>query len=317
MKILNKYRFVKGGATPVARLVPPDASKNEILKSISVTSIVDALCEGPIYGLVDQFGKKVYGLDMLKGIYLNKIPVMNALGEYNFRSILMEINLGTENQQPLANFKEVYIYKPANFKLLGKIVPSDTDLRPKDLADATNKKLSRLDFTGWAKTGGGNWPGRPGDKAQDPFIFVHQIKNKDVKKMAVSFTIEQLYDTVSEGESADNAGSLGTQTATSVDILMVWGLEGSATFAHKIWTIYGTVTSPYNCMYGGKSTAVFSKVPDDFARLSPSQQIQTIIARGSALSYTTDRSVLAKAGAEALNRSVSPADGLPEGTPPQ
>jgi len=82
MKILNPYRFYKGhggsGSSTIPALVPPP-SGTKLLKSISVAEVVDLLCEGPIYGLVDQFGKKVYGLDMLKGIYLNKVPVMKDI----------------------------------------------------------------------------------------------------------------------------------------------------------------------------------------------------------------------------------------------
>ena len=135
MKILNPLRFIKGassggGSSSVPALVPPKAARNDLKRSVSVMQLVDILCEGPIYGLVDQFGKKVYGLDMLKGVYLNGTPVMNNKGEYNFRNILMEINLGTENQKPLPNFKEVHVFKPSNFKLLGPIKGGEDDIRP-------------------------------------------------------------------------------------------------------------------------------------------------------------------------------------------
>lgn len=309
MKILNKYRFIKGGATPVARLVPPAVGQSDLLKSMSITSILDALCEGPIYGLVDQFGKKVYGLDMLKGVYLNKIPVMNALGEYNFRSILMEINLGTENQQSLANFREVHIYRPANFKLLGKILPSDADDRPASKFEADAKGIKQVSFTNWAKGTNSGWPDNP----QDPFIFVHQIKNKDVKKLSISFIVEQLYDTVSEGISASDPGSLGTQKSTSVDLFLRWGLEGSGTFASRIWTIYGTVTSPYACMYGGGSTAVFSRTSQDFSNLTLPQQAQIAISKASALaSPPVGRFIQNMAAAGVLSRSTTSATQIVE-----
>ena len=64
MKILNPYRFFKGAFgsgtdAPTPKLIPP-REKNGLLKSISIFECVDLLCEGPIYGLVDQFGKKIY-----------------------------------------------------------------------------------------------------------------------------------------------------------------------------------------------------------------------------------------------------------------
>lgn len=242
MKILNKYRFIrgaKGGDAPVPALVPPPDNQN-VLKSITVANSVDVLCEGPIYGLVDQFGKKIYGLDMLKGVYLNKVPVMNAAGEYNFRNILMEINLGTENQKPLVNFNKVYIYKPANFKLLGKMDPNVSD----DRADP-NGGVKR-DFTAWAKQGGGGWPSQP----QDPFVYVHHIRNKDVTKLQIAFIVEQLSDTVSEGDGKGKAGKMGMNKRHSMDLLIKYGIEGAKTFSAKTVRIEGLVLSPYAYMVG-------------------------------------------------------------------
>lgn len=242
MKILNKYRFIRGAKSdaPVPKLVPPPDGQN-VLKSLSLSSTVDALCEGPIYGLVDQFGKKIYGLDMLKGIYLNKIPVMNAYGEYNFRNILMEINLGTENQKPLVNFNNVHIFKAANFKLLGKIDPNEKDSRVGG------------DFTAWAK-GNNGWPTLP----QDPFVYVHHIRNKDVKKLKIGFIIEQLYDTIDKGLGPGDTGKMGMNKASRVEIFIKWGLEGSKTFSARTVVIEGLVQSPYAYMIGDEVSTLDS-----------------------------------------------------------
>lgn len=249
MKILNKYRFIRGakGSTPTPALVPPPDNQN-VLKSITVANAVDILCEGPIYGLVDQFGKKVYGLDMLKGIYLNKVPAMNASGEYNFRNILMEINLGTENQKPLVNFNNVYIYKPANFKLLGKMDPNEEDRRR-----AINGAPER-EFTAWAKQDGGGWPSQP----QDPFVYVHHIRNKDVKKLQIAFIVEQLSDTVSEGKGPGEAGKMGMNKRSYVELLIKYGIEGAKTFSAKTVRIDGLVLSPYAYMVGDGEAAMNS-----------------------------------------------------------
>jgi hypothetical protein len=252
MKILNKYRFIKGAKgdkAPVPRLVPPDRNQN-LMKSMSISHSVDALCEGPIYGLVDQFGRKVYGLDMLKGIYLNKVPAMNSAGEYNFRNILMEINLGTENQKPLANFNKVYIYKPANFKLLGKINPNEEDVRPVG-RNYTGPELPKENFTSWAK-GQNGWPDLP----QDPFIYVHHIRNKDVKKIQIAFIIEQLSDTVSEGKAPGEAGKMGMNKRSSVELMVRYGLEGSKVFTPKRVVIDGLVLSPCAYMVGEEASTL-------------------------------------------------------------
>ncbi|MBM3453551.1 MAG: hypothetical protein FJX80_00235 [Bacteroidetes bacterium] len=239
MKILNPYRFCRGGGgkknDKVPSLIPP--KPQDVKKSISVAEIVDLLCEGPIYGLVDQFGKKIYGLDMLKGIYLNKVPVMNDDGKYNFRNVVMEINLGTENQKPLANFAHVFIYKPANFKLLGPVnVPRDQK------QGGSTDTRDGGDFTSWAL-------GYPTD-VRDPFTFVHHIKNKDVRKIRISLIIEALSDTVDKGGGHNENGRLGTSENAEVKIAVTHGIEGTKKATTKEYSIFGTVTSPYAYMLG-------------------------------------------------------------------
>ena len=250
MKILNKYRFArgrgKGGDAPIPRLTPPPDGQN-LLKSISISDAVDALCEGPIYGLVDQFGRKVYGLDMLKGVYLNKVPVMNNAGQYNFRNVLMEINLGTENQKPLSNFNHVYISKNVNFKLLGPIDPNEQDVRPNG-TQLSNPNVPEENFTDWAK--GSGWPEIP----QDPFVFVHHIRNADVSKLKIGLIIDMLYDTVSEGAGKGDVGKMGHQKRASVELLLKYGVEGSSQVWGKRVVIDGIVTSPYAYMIDDDSS---------------------------------------------------------------
>jgi hypothetical protein len=252
IKILNKYRFIKGAKSkpPTPRLVPPPSGQN-FLKSMSVADSVDILCEGPIYGLVDQFGKKVYGLDMLKGIYLNKVPVMNSQGEYNYRNVLMEINLGTENQKPLVNFNHVYIQKNVNFKLLGAIDPNERDERPDNKDSFSNNSVGKVDFTSWAKSANG-WPNVP----QDPFVFVHHVRNKDVKRIKIGLIVEQLYDTISEGKGRGEAGSMGMNKQSSVELLIKWGIEGSKIYSSRRIIIQGMVLSPYAYMIGEPGIAL-------------------------------------------------------------
>lgn len=248
MKILNPFRFYRGSGgdkSPWPALVPP--SSQNVLKSISISETVDALCEGPIYGLVDQFGKKIYGLDMLKGIYLNKMPVMNSDGKYNFRNILMEINLGTETQKPLQNFTNVHIYKPANFKLLGPINHMSADKR----YDPNNKRLR--DFSGWAI----GWPATP----KDPFVYVHHIKNKDVKKIKIGLIIEALYDTNDTGSGPGQAGTMGMSKESQVTISVTCGVENANTVFIKDYTLVGTVLSPYACTLGETVSQFSSTVP--------------------------------------------------------
>lgn len=296
MKILNKYRFIrgaKGDIPPTPALVPPPDNQN-VLKSISISHTVDALCEGPIYGLVDQFGKKVYGLDMLKGIYLNKVPTMNASGQYNFRNILMEINLGTENQKPLANFNKVYIYRPANFKLLGKIDPSDRDERPK-----VNPNDPPREFTAWAK-GGGGWPTEP----QDPFVYVHHIRNKDVKKLQIALIIEQLSDTVSEGTGSGKAGKMGMNKRSSVQLMIKYGVEGAKTFSARTVIIDGLVLSPYAYMIGEESSTVNSPPGVQINPQTLANSLFNTAGIPSVNTYNDSRGVGGDSSQEALRKMI-------------
>jgi len=271
MKILNPYRFYRGhssgsSSSPIPALVPPDMQN--LLKSISIAETVDLLCEGPIYGLVDQFGKKVYGLDMLKGIYLNKTPVMNSDGKYNFRNVVMEINLGTENQKPLANFTNVYIYRPANFKLLGPI--NNEEMRNGigdgsiDVRDLRRK--SQENFSSWAT-------GFPTD-SKDPFVYVHHIKNKDVKKLKVSMIVESLFDTVDVGTSAGQSGKMGMSRSTELKVAVTVGVEGSDKVVVSYYSLLGTVQSPYACMLG-----------ESFSQFSSPSTMGSASSIGGGISY--------------------------------
>ena len=263
MKILNPLRFIKGAGgskPPVPALVPPPDQQN-LKKSISIYECVDLICEGPIYGLVDQYGKKVYGLDMLKGIYLNGNAVMNYRGEYNYRNVMMEINFGTENQKPLVNFKNVHIAKPVNFRLLGPIT-SQHDIRPDpNGGEARN-------FTKWAINSEG-WP----DKAQDPYLFIHKIKNRDVKKLKVSLIVESLMDTVDQGTGKGEAGKMGMSKASSLDLIFKYGVEGSSVYTSKRIPISGLVQSPWAYMIGNGSTSYTQAPLTSNVLPSPSNQL--------------------------------------------
>lgn len=251
MKILNTLRFAKGAGgkdAPIPALVPPPMG-SDLRKSISISESVDILCEGPIYGLVDKFGKKVYGLDMLKGIYLNGTPVMTDRGEYNYRNIMMEINFGTENQRPLVNFKSVYITKPYGFKLLGPIM---SNAQPDELRADPNNGPTR-DFRAWALNSQG-WP----SANQDPYIFIHKIKNRDVKKIKISLMIESLMDTVDKGKGSGQAGEMGMSKSASVNLRIKWGVDESFIYSSKDLPFSGLVQSPYAYMIGNGSTAAYS-----------------------------------------------------------
>lgn len=283
MKILNPYRFLKGkggsggktGEDP--KLVPPSAENNRLRRTISLSETIDILCEGPIYGLVDQFGRKVYGLDMLKGVYLNGMPIMNNKGEYNFRNILMEINLGTENQKPLPSFKNVNIPRGGGFKLLGPIKAVD------DATEAPLNNRAGGNFVNWAKTG--DWP----SENKDPFVFVHKIKNKDVKKLKISLLVEALSDTVDVKTGTTN--NIGTSKEATMTLFLTYGLENSFIATSRTITIRGTATSPFAMMIGD------SESEEDAAASTTAGKIAT--------GGTISNSYTASAPSAGLGRNIS------------
>lgn len=229
-------------AASEAVLSPPDPGK-KLKKSISVAEIVDLLCEGPIEGIVDPFGKKVYGLDMLKGVYLNGVPAMNVNGEYNYRNLMLEVNFGTEKQKALASFKNVYVTKSAGFRLLGPIT----------LQDDIRENPSR-NFTSWARSNDG-WPTKP-EETQAPFIFNYLVRNREVKKLRVNFLIESLFDTKDSGKNA------GTATESTLQLRLRWGLEGEPDFQVRDITFSGLVQSPYAYTIGDGSISEGETISD-------------------------------------------------------
>ena len=295
MKILNSYRFgrgAKGEDGEIPALIPPDSQKFN--RSISIAESIDIICEGPIYGLVDQFGKKVYGLDMLKGIYLNGNPVMNNKGEYNYRNILMEINLGTENQKPLPSFKYVSIPKAVNFKLLGPIKNSYAAGQNPDVKTGPNPGQLR-DFVKWARAPKGDWP----SEDKDPFIFVHKIKNRDVSKLKVSLLVEKLNDTVDQGPDKNKAGTIGTIKETSVLLRIKHGLENSNIITSQDVTIYGSATSPFAYMLGETEETYSTSVASQSGATTSAGTVGPIGGTTSSASATATRFLSAGIGSNA------------------
>jgi hypothetical protein len=78
----------------------------ELLESNSFFKSVDLISEGPIEGFCDYTGKLVSGSDILKGVYLNDVPVKTTSdgpndGLYNFRNIAIAYKNGEIDQSGL------------------------------------------------------------------------------------------------------------------------------------------------------------------------------------------------------------------------
>ncbi|MEG1121292.1 MAG: phage tail protein, partial [Citrobacter sp.] len=78
-----------GGHTP--------SEASDTLRSRQIAVIVDALCEGPIEGLVGG----------AKGIYLDDSPLINFDGTQNYSTVAAQWRNGVQNQTPLDGFNDV------------------------------------------------------------------------------------------------------------------------------------------------------------------------------------------------------------------
>ena len=59
-------------------LAPPQIGKMNTLSSFSYAELVDLLSDGPIEGLVNKFGQKVYDENIFEGIYFNDVPIKES-----------------------------------------------------------------------------------------------------------------------------------------------------------------------------------------------------------------------------------------------
>ena len=56
-------------------LVPPSVGEMDTITSFSYAEMIDLLSDGPIEGIVNKDGRKVYDDNIFEGIYLNEVPV--------------------------------------------------------------------------------------------------------------------------------------------------------------------------------------------------------------------------------------------------
>jgi predicted phage tail protein len=85
-----------GGGSQQAPTESPDT-----LRSVQRARIVEALSEGQIKGFVHG------GTNPLLDIYLNETPVADGTGKLNFTDVVFDSRLGTQDQDPMAQFPSV------------------------------------------------------------------------------------------------------------------------------------------------------------------------------------------------------------------
>ena len=112
----------------------PSEEDKEKLQSTAFVKSLDLLCEGPIEGIVDATGKLVEGNDILKGVYLNEVPVQLTTNSptpvYNFRNISLAYKKGTEAQSPFYIGQDDNFYWLKDFSYTSKTVPINVSPSP-------------------------------------------------------------------------------------------------------------------------------------------------------------------------------------------
>lgn len=83
----------------------PSEEDKEKLESTSFIKSLDLISEGPIEGFCDNTGALCTGSNILKGVYLNNVPIQvtnnQSVPQYNFRNVSLAFKKGIEDQLPL------------------------------------------------------------------------------------------------------------------------------------------------------------------------------------------------------------------------
>ena len=164
----------------------PSEEDKEKLQSTAFVKALDLLCEGPIEGIVDATGGLAEGSDILKGVYLNEVPVQLTTNSknplYNFRNVSVAYKKGTETQTPFYVGQDDAFYWLKDFSYTSKTVPINVNLDNQTVleASAQPKKLN----------------------AQSSYSVIDQ----DVDFLGVTLSIESCYTIDEDGQHQINEG---------------------------------------------------------------------------------------------------------------
>lgn len=103
-----------------ASLVPPQFNQFETIQSFSCAEVVDLISDGPIEGLVDKQGKKLYNENIFEAIFLNGTQIKESstqqFADLDISSIRDCILNTTNNTQQFTSNFSVYIPPSARFR---------------------------------------------------------------------------------------------------------------------------------------------------------------------------------------------------------
>lgn len=165
----------------------PTLLDTEKLESNSFFKVVDLVSEGPIEGFVDYTGKLVSGTEILKGIYINDVPVMTTDagandGQFNYRNISVAYKNGTSGQSGLYTGQTDDFYWLEDFSYTSRTQSKNQQLfNAKKLESTTVNKF---------------------------YIGNHAVLDQDVDWLGITVGINSCYSVNDDGAQTGNRGKL-------------------------------------------------------------------------------------------------------------
>jgi len=210
----------------------------ELLQSNSFFKAVDLVSEGPIEGFVDYTGKLVSGAEILKGIYINDVPVMTTDigsndGQLNYRNISVAYKNGEVGQSGFftgqgtsSKVADDNFYWLEDFSYTSKTLNKGTALyNSKKLGATTVNKF---------------------------YIGSHSVQDEDVDWIGLTIAINQCYLINSDGEQTANVGTFhiwGDITGVHHRTMpgrVVSGINDDGINSHNVFLkVSGIASSPY------------------------------------------------------------------------
>ena len=163
----------------------------ELLESNSFFKSVDLISEGPIEGFCDYTGKLVSGSDILKGVYLNDVPVKTTSdgpndGLYNFRNIAIAYKNGEIDQSGL--YTGQGLDGPDSFYWMEDFSYS-SNTKKKEIRLYNSKSLNNL------------------GAANQFYMGAHTVVDQDVDWLCMTVRVDNCYFIDTEGNKKPNQGN--------------------------------------------------------------------------------------------------------------
>ena len=257
--------------------------------------VIDALCEGPIEGLVDKEGSLLKyisestegGVDSIilgKGIYYNEVPLLDTnVNKLNFVTSGFDISYGEE----INNYKNTYA--STVFRYLKKLYLNDTEYLSRLTTAFSDLKFTKGLLFHTAD-------GAEADKIKNIItdaintgqVFIHKIVNKYCNHLSINLKIDSLFST-SGGNTLVETFLYGIQIEednTGVNYNFIGTITGISKGSYVLdIPILLNLNSLKKSTYYVKVIALSAKIPptnaNNFKEISVSSIIERVIPRNS------------------------------------